>query len=306
MRSLPPTSYGPAHPDFKTISTVERAILAARPIQDILRDIPQMFRDAIDGVIDTPNTRRRAYADLEKVEKTYIGTRIEILLRAYLQAPKGKVLDLLLGGIETDIKHTMGENWMIPPEAHGHPCILTAADEEAGRCYVGIVVAHPHHLNPGKNRDGKQSLNSAGFASIRWLLEGVSYPLPFWASLPDAVVADIFAGSGGTDRLARLFRHVQGKKVHRDVVQAVAAQLDYMKRIRFNGGARDPLAAEGILLLSGKYDADLIRRLGLPPCTPDEFVSHRVRSAEEARLAKDLGYGDVFFVAANPPYARTP
>lgn len=306
MRALPPTTYGPGHPDFRTISAVERAILASRPIQDIRRDIPQMFRDAIDGVIDTPKTRRRAYADLGKVEKTYIGTRIEILLRAYLQAPEGKVLDLLLGGIETDIKHTMADNWMIPPEAHGHPCILTAADEAVGRCYFGIVVAHPHHLNPGKNRDGKQTLSPPGVASIRWILEGVAYPLPFWTSLPDAVVKDVFSGTGGTDRLARLFRHALGRKIHRDVVQAVAQQLDYMKRVRFNGGARDPLAAEGILLLSGKYDATLIQRLGLPNCTPDEFVSHRIRSAEEARLAKVLGYGDVSFILTSPPYAQTP
>jgi hypothetical protein len=306
MRALPPSTYGPAHPDFKIISTVERAILAVRPIQDIRRDIPQMFRDAIDSVIDTPNTRRRSYADLEKVEKTYIGTRIEILLRAYLKAPRGKVLDLLLGGVETDVKHTMGSNWMIPPEAEGHPCILTAADEDAGRCYFGLVVAHAHHLLPGSNRDRKRGLSPAGFASTRWILQGVPYPLPFWASLPEAVVQDIFAGSSGTDRIARLFRHVQGKKIHRDVVQAVAQQLDYMKRVRFNGGARDPLAAEGILLLSGKYDAELIKRLGLPACTPDEFISHRIQSAEEARLAKALGYGDVSINLTNQPYARTP
>jgi Restriction endonuclease NaeI len=46
-------------------------------------------------------------------------------------------------------------------------------------------------------------------------------------------------------------------------VQAVTQQKDYMKQLRKNGGARDALAGEGIVILSGSYDNLLIAHLGL-------------------------------------------
>lgn len=72
--------------------------------------------------------RRRAYEELEKTEKTYIGTRVEIELRALLRLPKGR-LDTVILGQDVDIKHTMGGNWMIPTEALNCACLLVAADE---------------------------------------------------------------------------------------------------------------------------------------------------------------------------------
>src|SRR5690606_13577897 len=85
----------------------------------------------------------------------------------------------------------------------------------------------------------------------------------------------------GTERVAGLFRQVQRQVVDRDILQAVAQQKDYMKRLRKNGGARDQLAEEGIAVLSGKYDSALIERLGLPPATGDEFVSLTAETDEE-------------------------
>ena len=75
-----------------------------------------MLRDCIDDVIMTAKTGRRSYEELEKTEKTYIGTRVEIELRALLRLRKGR-LDTVILGHDVDIKHTMGSNWMIPTEA---------------------------------------------------------------------------------------------------------------------------------------------------------------------------------------------
>ena len=47
--------------------------------------------------------------------------------------------------------------------------------------------------------------------------------------------------SGGSQRLAALFEQNQGVRISRQRIQDVADQLDYMKRIRRNGGARDIL-----------------------------------------------------------------
>lgn len=249
-----------------------------------------MLRQCVDDVIMTPKTGRRSYDELEKTEKTYIGTRVEIELRAMLTLPKGK-LDTVILGHDVDIKNTMGSNWMIPTEAVDHPCILVAADEARALCYLGLIVARPDYLTHGANKDAKKSVSASGFANILWLLRDHPYPPNFWRTVEPEVVAGIFAGRTGNQRMANLFRAVQGRAITRDVVQAVAQQQDFMRRIRSDKGrgTRDHLAHEGILLLSGHFDAPLIAALGLPVCSGSEFVSYRPISRSEVTLAAQHG-----------------
>lgn len=252
--------------------------------------VPAMLRQCIDDVIMTPKTGRRSYDELEKTEKTYIGTRVEIELRALLKLPKGK-LDTVILGHDVDIKNTMGSNWMIPTEAINHPCILVAADEGRAICYLGLVVARETYLTHGQNKDAKKSLSAQGFENILWLLRDHPYPPNFWRTVPPDVVMDIFAGTSGNQRMANLFRAVQRQPITRDVVEAVAQQQDFMRRIRSDKGrgTRDHLAREGILLLSGHFDATLIAELGLPACSGSEFVSYRPATQAEAALAAQHG-----------------
>jgi hypothetical protein len=77
----------------------------------------------------------------------------------------------------------------------------------------------------------------------------------------------------GNERIRTLFREIQGRAIHRDIIEAVAQQKDYMKRLRKNGGARDALAREGIAILSGNFDTEIIKRLGIGPVARDEFIS---------------------------------
>lgn len=249
-----------------------------------------LLRQCVDDVIMTPKTGRRSYDELEKTEKTYIGTRVEIELRAMLRLPKGR-LDTVIRGHDVDIKNTMGSNWMIPTEAVDHPCILVAADETRARCYLGLFVARPGYLTAGQNKDAKKSVSAQGFANIFWLLQDQPYPANFWRTIPPDAIDRIFAGRTGNQRMATLFREVQHQPMTRDVVQAVAQQQDFMRRIRSDNGrgTRDLLAREGILLLSGHYDAPLIAALDLPPCSGSEFVSHRVGSQAEADIAAAHG-----------------
>jgi len=78
-----------------------------------------------------------------------------------------------------------------------------------------------------------------------------------------------------------MFTEIQGVPINRTVIEGIAQQKDYMKRLRKNGGARDKLAANGIALLSGSYDSSLIKKLGLASCTKEEFISYRARNPEE-------------------------
>ncbi len=253
--------------------------------------MPALLRQAIDEVIDSRRTNRYTLNQLEKTEKTYLGTKIEILLRNALQFEHGKVLDLSIDGIEVDVKNTVGTQWTIPLEAVEHPCILIRADEANALCWFGLLVIREEHLNPGKNRDQKRSISAAARKRIHWLLEKTKYPENFWASLGTAA-AEITGLSGGTERIAALFRYVQGRRISRNAVEALARQKDYMKRIRRNGGARDLLSPEGIAILWGKKDQALIEALGLPQCTRDEFISFKPVTEADLTLLRAAGHID--------------
>lgn len=73
------------------------------------------------------------------------------------------------------------------------------------------------------------------------------------------------------------------------IVQAVAQQDDYMKRVRRNGGARDILAADGIAILWGQKHRDLILQLGLPCIGPEEFISYKPTSSSHVALLRSAG-----------------
>ncbi len=277
------------HPDFAVTSDILNELdhRAGGPGR-LAQDVPFLLREVIDDVIQTPRTGRRSYDELEKTEKTYIGTRVEIMLRALLSLPRGK-LDAVIAGIDTDIKHTMGNNWMIPSEAIGHPCILVAADEIRSRCYLGIFVARPEYLTASANRDAKKSISAAGFSHIRWIFADHPYPPNFWRTIPSPSVDRIVSGRTGNDRVVALFREVQGIPISRETVEGVARQRDFMRRIRSDNGrgTRDLLEKEGILLLSGKYDKELIRALGLPH---GDFIGYTPSTFEEKLAAREAGW----------------
>ena len=290
-KTIPDSLVVDGHRDHPLLAAIADDITrrAGGPL-DLATRFAAMLRQCVDDVIMTPKTGRRSYDELEKTEKTYIGTRVEIELRAMLRLPKGK-LDTVILGRDVDIKNTMGSNWMIPTEAIDHPCILVAADEARAVCFLGLIVARPDYLTTGQNRDAKKSVSAQGFANIKWVLLDQPYPPNFWRQVQPDVIDRIFAGKSGNQRMAALFREVQQQPITRDVVQAVAQQQDFMRRIRSDNGrgTRDHLAREGILLLSGHYDAPLIAALGLPACSASEFVSYRPVSQAQVDMAARSG-----------------
>jgi hypothetical protein len=275
----------PQHPDYELMKRLEDSILRhAGGMMRFRKTIPLLLRKAIDEVIDSARTNRFTLDEVEKTEKTYLGTKVEILLRNFLKMDKGMILDLSVDGIETDIKNTVGTTWTIPSEAMGHPCILIKTQEKGAICSFGIVVIRDQVLNLGVNRDGKRSISKAGLEHVHWLLKDEPYPENFWQNIDPMLRKEITSPRGGTERVAVLFRRVQGRAISRALVQAVAQQRDYMKRIRRNGGARDVLAPEGIAILWGKKDREIICRLGLPACGQDEFISFRPVISEDVAL----------------------
>lgn len=282
------------HSDYADLLRLETDLLSAVGGRDsFIEKLRSFFRSAIDEVIDTARTGRYFLSDLEKTEKTYLGTKFEILLRDWLGVPKGVVLDLLIGGREVDVKSTTGggSGWMIPPEAIGQLCILLRVNELDSTCAVGLVRARPPYLRGGQNRDAKTSFSAAGREHIWWLVQNFAYTPNFWSCIDRETREHIMQPRGGTARLARLFASCLETPISRVVIASIAAQDDFMKRIRRNGGARDILAAEGIAILYSETDRELMKALGLR-FGYREFLSFRPKSENQARLLRHARHID--------------
>jgi len=294
---FPGSGYQPldrGHADYADLRVLERNLLDAVGGKELFEEkLRSFFRSAIDEVIDTARTARFFLSDLEKTEKTYLGTKFEILLRDWLQVPKGVVLDLLIGGEEVDVKSTTGggSGWMIPPEAIGHLCILLRVNEVKSTCAVGLVRARPEYLRTGANRDAKTSFSAAGTRNIWWLALDFAYTPNFWTLITPELRSRIMSAGGGTQRLATLFENCLETPVSRVLIASIAAQDDFMKRIRRNSGARDVLAPKGIAILYSENDRALMHRLGLSFGTR-EFISYRPKSSAEAHLLRQAGHID--------------
>jgi hypothetical protein len=282
------------HIDHVDLAALERDLLVAVKGKDLFEEkLRSFFRSAIDEVIDTARTGRYFLSDLEKTEKTYLGTKFEILLRDWLQVPKGVKLDLLIGGQEVDVKSTTGggSGWMIPLEAIGELLILLRVNEDASTCAVGLARARPDYLRAGENRDRKTSFSATGTRNIWWMVQDFAYTPNFWTIVSAKDRTEIMAMKGGTKRLAALFERYQGVPLSRVQIQAIAAQDDFMKRLRSNQGARDVLRPKGIAILYSEIDRLLMQQLGLSFGTR-EFMSYRPATEAEAALLRAAGHID--------------
>lgn len=280
----------PEHPDYADLSALEQDLLAAVGGQALLEEkLRGFFRAAIDEVIDTARSGRFYFTELEKTEKTYLGTKFEILLRDWLKVPRGVRLDLLIGGREVDVKSTtVKSGWMIPPEAVDQFCILLRVNEHDAKCAVGLIRARADYLTAGKNRDSKKSISALSRNHIWWLVSDFDYTRNFWAIVSDADREAIMRLGGGTKRLALLFERYQKLPISRVQIAAIAQQDDYMKRLRKNGGARDILARKGIAILYSETNRELMRKLGLN-FGYREFMSFAPTSQFEENLLRDAG-----------------
>lgn len=284
---------GSDHPDFEDLIGLEADLLKSTGGQAMFEEkLRGFFRSAIDEVIDTARTGRFFFHQLEKTEKTYLGTKFEILLRDWLQVPRGVTLDLQIGGREVDVKSTTGRyGWMIPPEAINQLCILLAVNEADARCSVGLIRARPAYLNGGFNRDAKTTIAAAGRINIWWMARNFPYTPNFWSLIPDASRIEIMGLRGGTQRLALLFSRHQQLAVSRVQIIAIAQQDDPMRRVRRGGGARDKLAPRGIAILYSENDRALMTQLGLE-FGYREFMSYTPRNEAEAALLRAAAHID--------------
>lgn len=243
----------------------------------------QVLRDTYDQLYDGVRTRRYRWDQLFKTEKTHFGTLVEINLQREFEYPDGVKLDYCIAGHEVDAKYSQTSGgWMLPPEAVGELCMVMTANDQLSTFSVGVVRASEDLLNVGRNRDAKATLSAAGRATIAWLHKDADLPPNTLLHMPEPDVAAVFAAGAGTARVSELFRRTAGQIVGRAAIATVAAQLDVTRRVRGGqSGSRDPLAAEGILILGGAYDWQraAARALDLPVPRRTEYVAGHVAPA---------------------------
>ncbi len=206
-------------------------------------------RKAIDEVIDGARTGRYRYEELERQEKAYIGTRIEIIVRTEFGLEREGKLDTVIAGHAVDFKWSASGSWMIPREAVGEICLLLCGDEAGGTFSVGLVRCTEERLNKGKNQDSKGTLSKAGKKAIRWLVKDGMLPVNFLATLDPAVREAILSRPAGQARVREFFLRVTGRPVPREVIPTLAIQLDPMRRVRKDKNDR----LGGMKILSGHY-----------------------------------------------------
>ncbi len=281
----------PGHLDFPVLARIREGILVQTGGIDALREkFPTLIREAIDFVLDPVRTARTQLGDLDKIEKTFIGLKVEHFVRDMLDVPKG-VRDLRIAGVDVDIKYSVKGDWMIPPETFSReePCLVIASDENTHQCWLGLIIARQAYLN-APNRDGKRSVSAAAFQNILWLVDGVPYPKSRWIGLNMERLRELRKIRGGKKRAVAFFSENLRKPIHRVVVQSLLFnQLDYMKRLRANGGARDELRKRGIALLSGIYDSALIAELKLQPLDREETMAVAPADAAEEAFMRMKG-----------------
>lgn len=252
---------------------------------DMEATFEQALRRAIDEVLDGARTRRYDVETLAKTEKTYVGTKVEIVCQAAFELPRGASMDYSVDGIEVDAKFTLSKplGQSIPREAVGHICLLLHADDRRSRFTVGLLRISEDVLNPGRNQDGKRTLAPAAAHRVVWLVPDGRLPENFLLNLDPVARDKVLAAAARSGQAAvdELFRQVQGRLIKRDVILAITSQSDGPKRVR---DARLHLRSEGILVLGHQDEHPAIAEaLGLPVPGKGSWISVRVVPCDDGR-----------------------
>lgn len=240
----------------------------------------RIFRQAIDEVLDGQRTARfdiNADGLVTKTERTYLGTKVEIICQDEFHLDRGKKMDYSVAGHDVDAKFSMHSllGQAIPREAVGNICLLMHASDKESRFSVGLVRVTPDILNASSNQDGKKTISALGRSRVRWLVREGRLPENQLLHLSPIVRDAIFDRAlSKQERVNQLFRKVQNRIIHRRTVTTVAQQHDGPKRVR---DARSALAAEGIIIL-GYRDGhpEIARALELAVPRQGEWISTRV------------------------------
>jgi hypothetical protein len=279
-----------------------------------------VLRDSLDELMDGQRTGRWCYQHLNKTEKTYLGTAVEVNLTKEFSIAEGVDLDWRVAGADLDCKFSRDlGGWEIPMEMylcgdHGgqsgkddHAAMLVWFNDDQLEWAAGLLRVRDDRLRWNRagtarayNRDNKRKISPDAFYEIFWLWGGVQRDLPtnLLLHLPDDQRRRIFAESSGQKRVNQLFREVRGRIVNRSTVLTVAQQDDSPKRAR---DARIHLRAEGIVVLGHqKMHPEIAKRLELTVPVKGEWISVRLAQVEKTDPRPKVWLEDKWWGVARP------
>lgn len=276
----------PERGDGAELDAVTDRLLTLDPHGD---RVAAVLRDTIDQLLDGRRSGRWDYTQLHKTEKTHMGTLVEINLHREFDFADGDVTDYKIDNIDVDCKFSQRiGGWEFGPEMVGQLCLVLWASDLESRWCAGVVRADQDVLRLVSNRDAKRRLTKEGVGRICWLwLEHGRLAQNLLLHMEPAKRERIMSAKskrGPTHvqaRLSQLCREVHGSILRRTTVETVGwGADDPLKRMRSNGGAREALRPEGLLVL-GHQDNDprVAEALGLPVPHKGEFVVARVAPA---------------------------
>lgn len=252
-------------------SAVEQRLKALAG-RDPAKKFGQAVRQAIDEVLDGPRTGRCSLSELAKTEKTYVGTKVEIVVRASLGLDRGPILDLEIEGHPVDIKWAMNSVWQIPQEAIGQLCLCIGGLDELTRFQVGLVRCHEEWLNLGENRDRKRTLSAVGRSHMALLVPSSPLPVNFVEQMDDVMRIAVMEEPTIQARVTKLFTLLPQTPIPRNAIATVARTTgDPMRRVRADTRAGNPLG--DLQILSAKYGNPVVEALGYRRLERDEFMS---------------------------------
>lgn len=226
-----------------------------------------VIRRAIDEVLSL-GEKRFSIEQLDSPEKTYIGTRVEMLVRDALDVGRGSRADASIAGHEVDIKWSKSLSWMLGPENLGVACLGVGTNKEGTLFSVGIFVPHADLIRPGTNRDKKLSLSASFYTQrVEWLVVRASMPPNFFGALGPEVRDDILSQPSAQSRLRRLAELVPEVAVPRSAIEFASLNKDDpLRRVRQDAARSSPPLGD-MVCLSERYGKQALARLGvvLPP-----------------------------------------
>ncbi len=258
-----------ANQDFQAIAEVRGDIDSRLRKQRTTREdfFGSVIRRAIDEVLSL-GEKRISIDQLDSPEKTYIGTRIEMLVRDALDVGRGAKADAQIAGHEVDIKWSKSLAWMIGPENLGTVCLGIGTNDDGTLFSVGLFVPHHDLVRPGRNRDMKLSLSAKFYRErVEWLVMRHPTPPNFFAALNAEVRDDILTQPSAQRRIRRLAELVPNVPIPRSAIEFASLNKDDpLRRVRKDSSRKLPPLGD-MVCLSERYGKKTLNRLGvsLPP-----------------------------------------
>lgn len=259
------------------VIAVHKSLLAS--CKDMKRSPAEVFgqfiRTSLDEVIDGPRTSRWSLGQLAKTEKTYIGTKLEIVVRSALNLDVGAGTDVEIAGENVDIKWSETSQWMIGPQLIDKLCLGIGLAKRGAEFSVGVFRARVEFLRPGANQDKKRSLSAAAVRNqVAWVVRQAPLPSDFIAELQSDVRAQIFAGGSAQERIRLLGTLVPNRAIPRRAIMTVARDKDDpTRRLRKDAARHDPHG--GMVWLSTKFGRSKLHLLGHRHLPRDHWIAVR-------------------------------